>query len=151
MNTDKKLKVCLLLSCLSILFSSCNLVPAHQEESDERPNIVIIMADDLGYSDLGCYGGEIQTPNLDQLAQNGVRHRSSARASDLSRSRRRETRRALNRTARQPRPSAGAALGGVARQRPRIGGWTGGGLLVALLGLGPGLRQEPLQHAAQIR
>ncbi len=39
----------------------------------ERPNIVLIMLDDLGYSDLGCYGGEIRTPNIDQLAQNGVR------------------------------------------------------------------------------
>ncbi|MFM7590618.1 MAG: sulfatase-like hydrolase/transferase, partial [Isosphaeraceae bacterium] len=37
------------------------------------PNIVVIMADDLGYSDLGCYGGEIRTPNLDQLAKNGLR------------------------------------------------------------------------------
>ena len=33
-----------------------------------KPNIMIILADDLGYSDLGCYGGEIQTPALDQLA-----------------------------------------------------------------------------------
>ena len=39
----------------------------------ERPNIVLIMADDLGYSDLGCYGGEIETPNLDRLANNGLR------------------------------------------------------------------------------
>lgn len=39
----------------------------------ERPNIVLIMADDMGYSDLGCYGSEIQTPNLDQLASTGVR------------------------------------------------------------------------------
>jgi len=37
------------------------------------PNIVIILADDLGYSDLGCYGGEIATPNLDKLAANGLR------------------------------------------------------------------------------
>ena len=39
----------------------------------EKPNIVFILADDLGYSDLGCYGGEIATPNLDRLATNGLR------------------------------------------------------------------------------
>ena len=38
-----------------------------------KPNIVFILADDLGYSDLGCYGSEIQTPNLDSLAKNGLR------------------------------------------------------------------------------
>jgi arylsulfatase A-like enzyme len=38
-----------------------------------RPNIVIILADDVGYSDIGCYGGEIRTPNLDRLATNGLR------------------------------------------------------------------------------
>ncbi|MBM3737903.1 MAG: arylsulfatase [Acidobacteria bacterium] len=38
-----------------------------------RPNIVIIMADDMGFSDIGCYGGEIRTPNLDRLANNGTR------------------------------------------------------------------------------
>src|SRR5690348_15258538 len=38
-----------------------------------RPNIVFILADDLGYSDLGCYGSEIQTRNLDQLAASGIR------------------------------------------------------------------------------
>jgi arylsulfatase len=37
------------------------------------PNFVVIMADDLGYSDLGCYGGEIKTPTLDKLAANGLR------------------------------------------------------------------------------
>ncbi len=46
---------------------------ARQKENDHRPNIIIILADDLGYSDLGCYGGEIQTPNLDKLAESGVR------------------------------------------------------------------------------
>lgn len=40
---------------------------------DGRPNIVVILADDLGYSDIGSYGSEISTPNLDQLAQNGLR------------------------------------------------------------------------------
>ena len=38
-----------------------------------HPNIVLIMADDMGYSDLGCYGGEIETPNLDRLASQGAR------------------------------------------------------------------------------
>ena len=39
----------------------------------ERPNVLVILADDLGFSDLGCYGGEIETPNLDGLANNGLR------------------------------------------------------------------------------
>lgn len=39
----------------------------------KRPNIILIMSDDMGYSDIGCYGGEVNTPNLDALAENGVR------------------------------------------------------------------------------
>ena len=39
----------------------------------EKPNILVILTDDLGYSDIGCYGGEIETPNLDRLAANGLR------------------------------------------------------------------------------
>jgi len=39
----------------------------------DRPNIVVILADDMGYSDIGCYGSEIETPNLDRLACGGVR------------------------------------------------------------------------------
>ena len=42
--------------------------------ADVRPNIVVILADDLGYSDPGCYGSEIETPNLDRLAANGLRY-----------------------------------------------------------------------------
>jgi len=44
-----------------------------EARSSSRPNIVLIMADDMGYSDLGCYGGEIQTPNLDKLGKGGLR------------------------------------------------------------------------------
>lgn len=51
---------------------TCTLTFAKNSDP-ERPNIVIILADDMGYSDLGCYGGEIHTPNLDQLAKSGVR------------------------------------------------------------------------------
>ena len=40
---------------------------------DPRPNIVLMMADDMGFSDIGCYGSEIATPNLDQLGRNGLR------------------------------------------------------------------------------
>jgi hypothetical protein len=50
---------------------------ADETEKDPRtrrpPNIVLILADDLGFSDLGCYGGEIRTPNLDALAADGLR------------------------------------------------------------------------------
>jgi arylsulfatase A-like enzyme len=38
-----------------------------------RPNIILIMVDDMGYSDIGCYGGEVKTPNLDMLAEGGLR------------------------------------------------------------------------------
>lgn len=44
-----------------------------QPAKPDRPNIMIIMLDDMGYSDLGCYGGEIRTPNIDRLAAEGVR------------------------------------------------------------------------------
>ena len=39
---------------------------------ENRPNIVFILVDDMGYSDIGCYGGEVQTPNIDRLANNGL-------------------------------------------------------------------------------
>ncbi len=43
------------------------------ERVDDRPNIVLIMADDLGFSDLGSYGSEIRTPHIDRLAEGGLR------------------------------------------------------------------------------
>ena len=50
--------------------------PTASESGASKPNIVLIMADDMGFSDIGCYGGEISTPNLDALAANGVRFRN---------------------------------------------------------------------------
>lgn len=48
--------------------SSCDA-----EKKDERPNILVIMVDDMGFSDPGCMGGEVSTPNIDALAENGLR------------------------------------------------------------------------------
>ena len=53
-----------MLTCLSTLSVA---------SAAEKPNVLVILADDLGFSDLGCYGSEIQTPNLNALAEQGVR------------------------------------------------------------------------------
>ena len=59
------------LSLLSFGFQSVSgMTPV---KAEIRPNILLILADDMGYSDIGCFGSEIPTPNLDKLAQNGVR------------------------------------------------------------------------------
>ena len=49
------------------------LAVASAQAAPLRPNILFILADDLGFSDVGCYGGEIATPHLDRLAENGLR------------------------------------------------------------------------------
>ena len=63
--------IAVLLLSLLCVFVVLPLVAA--EESRPRPNIIVILTDDMGYSDLGCYGGEIRTPQLDALASGGVR------------------------------------------------------------------------------
>lgn len=61
-------------SALHVAFTiACLLLPCSVHAAEQRPNFVVIMADDLGYADLGCYGSEIETPNLDQLAYDGLR------------------------------------------------------------------------------
>ncbi|HMC11947.1 MAG TPA: sulfatase-like hydrolase/transferase, partial [Pirellulaceae bacterium] len=54
----------------ALLFCACIAAPAADAP---RPNVLLILADDLGWSDLGCYGGEIKTPNIDALAAAGLR------------------------------------------------------------------------------
>ena len=69
-------KISLIAGC-SLLFINCKnndtSDKASVSETPEKPNIVVIMADDLGFSDLGCYGGEVDTPVLNGLAENGLR------------------------------------------------------------------------------
>jgi len=69
MNTTINRNHLLLIIILftSIIFLGC------QSTNDQKPNIVLIMGDDIGFSDLGCYGSEILTPNLDKLAKEGIR------------------------------------------------------------------------------
>lgn len=58
-----------------LLFAMFCLLTVHAaDEAAPRPNIIVVMTDDMGYSDLGCYGGEIRTPNIDQLARDGLRY-----------------------------------------------------------------------------
>ena len=79
-STKKPLRCGTLLSTVLILFlfllgsysgNKQNELPKNKQKA--RPNILLIVADDLGYSDIGCYGGEIKTPQLDKLASEGVR------------------------------------------------------------------------------
>ena len=42
-------------------------------EQGKKPNVILIMVDDMGFSDIGCYGGEVKTENLDRLARDGMR------------------------------------------------------------------------------
>jgi arylsulfatase len=60
-------------SLLAMFIGVSVALPASATPLAESPNILIIVADDMGFSDLGCYGGEIQTPNIDRLASNGLR------------------------------------------------------------------------------
>ncbi|HIL70074.1 MAG TPA: arylsulfatase [Verrucomicrobia bacterium] len=55
--------------CFALLISLMSL----NLQAADRPNIIIILSDDMGYSDIGCYGGEINTPTLDGLAKGGLR------------------------------------------------------------------------------
>ena len=73
--SGKMSEVYFLALAILVLFPGCR-AGKYQGKADERPNIIIIMADDMGFSDLGSYGGEIDTPNIDRLAYDGLRFNS---------------------------------------------------------------------------
>ena len=67
-----------MISCTPLITSLCallagNIAPTRAAGEAPRPNVVLIMCDDMGFSDIGSYGGEIRTPNLDRLAAEGLR------------------------------------------------------------------------------
>ena len=79
-----KIKKLFIVGCAALLVA--NFVS--QLRAAEKPNIIIILADDLGYGDLGCYGHPtIRTPNLDRMAAEGLRFTDSRRAFDRTTSR----------------------------------------------------------------
>src|SRR5438874_7511526 len=61
--------ICLLVATLTPSVGGM----AHAAETATKPNVLLLLADDMGFSDAGCYGGEIATPNLDALARKGLR------------------------------------------------------------------------------
>lgn len=62
-----------LLAMATLLFAASIAGASPSDAADSRPNFLLILADDMGFSDLGAFGGEISTPNLDQLATTGLR------------------------------------------------------------------------------
>ncbi|MDG1873220.1 MAG: arylsulfatase [Mariniblastus sp.] len=67
-------KICIVVFSLTVLSVTISKSEAAVSDSlTEKPNVIFILADDSGFSDPGCYGSEIQTPNLDKLAANGLR------------------------------------------------------------------------------
>ncbi len=71
-----------LIAILALVLGACARIEApnntstrilaQAEVADQRPNILLVMVDDMGWTDLGSFGSEIETPNLDTLAQHGV-------------------------------------------------------------------------------
>ncbi len=59
-----------------VIFAASWSLPALGEAAGAKPNILFILVDDMGYSDIGCFGGEVNTPNIDRLARRGIRFTS---------------------------------------------------------------------------
>ncbi|MEQ8241591.1 MAG: arylsulfatase [Cyclobacteriaceae bacterium] len=78
MNKDKTyrcIKLLFLVLLASTIALSCT-VQKSKKAITKKPNIVLIVADDLGFGDIGCYGGDIQTPNIDRFSQRGIKFSS---------------------------------------------------------------------------
>jgi arylsulfatase A-like enzyme len=75
MNTCRGLLAAFFVSLLpAFAVPALDAAEGEVVQRDQRPNIVLILVDDMGFSDLGCYGGEIDTPHLDRLARGGLRY-----------------------------------------------------------------------------
>ncbi|SVB54426.1 uncharacterized protein METZ01_LOCUS207280, partial [marine metagenome] len=64
--------ITMLTACLGEPTGPDKMLNSASQAGDERPNILLIMADDLGYTDIGAFGSEIRTPNIDSLARSGI-------------------------------------------------------------------------------
>jgi len=77
MNPFQPVAACLRLVLLALVLASCSIVQAAEPSAGRPPNIVFILADDLGWTDLGCMGSKFyETPNIDRLASQGMRFTS---------------------------------------------------------------------------
>ena len=67
---ERMLNWCFTMCLMAVVLGFLSVARA---DDSNRPNIIIVLVDDMGYSDVGCYGSEIDTPNIDQLAASGLR------------------------------------------------------------------------------
>src|SRR5579862_3380787 len=80
--------LCSLATVALLVSSAQGATPSRPEKAErQRPNIVFVVIDDAGFSDFGAYGGEIQTPNIDDIAKSGVRFTNFHTASTCESSR----------------------------------------------------------------
>ena len=63
--------------CLMLIASVCFASSVFAADSPSKPNILLVIVDDMGYADAGCYGGIVRTPNIDRLATEGMRFTSA--------------------------------------------------------------------------
>ncbi|MEQ8789694.1 MAG: arylsulfatase [Pirellulaceae bacterium] len=115
------------VALLTVFLTQAAVVESARAADDPRPNIVLIMADDMGFSDIGCYGGDVDTPNLNRMAKEGLRFTHFYNCAKCT------TTRAALVTGLYPRPSGGLlkknmvtlgeALGAAGYQTALFGKW----------------------------